>query len=137
MVDENKLKIGVCIFIGFLSFLWVEKPLREMLSSSQIDILTDNYCSGVLVRLTIIYFSFLLVKKLRFKKFVGSVSTRKYKNIRATFISFILILLELLAKWNTYYNSEIHTLILFGLFVLSVGFVEEIIFRGTIFPLFI
>jgi len=132
---KKELKIATIIFIGFLSFLWIEKPLRELLSSFQIDYLTAKYSSGLVVRVILIYLAFLLVKKLKFEKFTGLDSLRKYTNIQAIFIPLMFILMGLFSNWNTYYNSEIHTLLLFGLSVLAVGVVEEFIFRGTIFPL--
>jgi len=37
---QKVFKIAALIFSGFISFLWLEKPLRELLSFFQIDELT-------------------------------------------------------------------------------------------------
>jgi len=37
---EKEFKIAALIFIGFIFFLWLEKPLRELRSFFQIDELT-------------------------------------------------------------------------------------------------
>lgn len=132
---KKEFKIAILIFIGFLSFLWIEKPLRELLSSFQIDDLTAKYSSGLLVRIILIYLAILLVKKLKFKKFTALDFPSRYTNIQAIFIPLMFILMGLFSNWNTYYNSETPTLLLFGLSTLAVGVVEEFIFRGTIFPL--
>jgi membrane protease YdiL (CAAX protease family) len=45
--------------------------------------------------------------------------------------------LGIATNWSTYLNSNIELLILFSLSVSVVGIVEEFVFRGIIFPLFI
>lgn len=132
---KKEFKIAILIFLGFLSLLWIEKPLRELLSSFQIDDRTANNSSGLVVRVILIFVAYHFIKKLKFEKFTGLDSLSKFTNIQAIFIPLMFILMGLFSNWKIYLNSEFHTLLLFGLSVLAVGVVEEFIFRGAIFPL--
>lgn len=82
-----------------------------------------------------IYLVFVSVKKLGFEKFTGLESPSEYKNIQAVFIPLVFIIMGIFTNWNAYYNAEIHKFLLFGLYVLVVGVVEEFAFRGAVFPL--
>lgn len=132
---KKEFKIATLIFIGFLSLLWIEKPLRLLLSSLQFDDPTAKNSSGIVVRVILTFVAYYLIKKLKFEKFTGLDTPGKFLNIQSLFIPLMLILMGLFSNWKNYYNSEFHTLLLFGLSVLSVGVVEEFIFRGAIFPL--
>jgi membrane protease YdiL (CAAX protease family) len=132
---KTEFKFATLIFIGFLSILWLEKPLRELLISSQIEELTAKYSSGLLVRMVLIMTGLVLVKKLYLKSYTGLNSLDKFSNIQAVFIPLLFILGGIFSNWNIYSNAQPYQLILFLGFVLSVGIVEELFFRGMIFPL--
>ncbi len=132
---KKELTFATLIFIGFFSFLVFEKPLRELLLSFQIDYLTAKYSSGLVVRSLMICLVFLLVKRLRFEKFTGLDTPGNFKNIQAIFIPLAIILVGISNNWRTYINAEVHILFLFVGFVVAVGLLEELVFRGTIFPL--
>ncbi|MEZ5056277.1 MAG: CPBP family intramembrane glutamic endopeptidase [Saprospiraceae bacterium] len=132
---KKEFKFATLIFIGFLLILWLEKPIRELLISFQIEELTAKYSSGLLVRIVLIMIGLALVKKLDFRSFSGLVSPGKFTNIQAVIIPLMFILGGIFSNWSTYLNAPTYKLILFFAFVLSVGMVEELFFRGTIFPL--
>lgn len=46
---KKEFKIAALIFIGFLAFISIEKPLRELLLSFQIDELVAKYSAGITV----------------------------------------------------------------------------------------
>lgn len=97
---KKEFKIATLIFIGFLSFLWIEKPLRELLSSFQIDDLTAKNSSGLVVRVILIFVAYFLIKKLKFEKFTGLDSLGKFTNIQALFIPLTFILMGLFSNWK-------------------------------------
>lgn len=113
----------------------MEKPLRELLLSFQMDDLTAKHSSGIVVRALLILLTFLLIKKLKFERFTGLTTLRKYRNLQAIIFPLVFISMGLFSNWKTYINAELFTLLLFIFFVITVGFLEELIFRGTIFPL--
>lgn len=132
---KKEFKLAALIFIGFISFLWLEKPLRELLSIFQIAELEAKYYAGFMVRVILIFAALGLVKKLKFRSFTGLESPGKYTNIQAIFIPLSFILAGLFSNWDNYNGAQLHILILFAGNVLAVGIVEELFFRGTIFPL--
>jgi uncharacterized protein len=132
---KKEIKLALLIFIGFLAFLWLEKPLKELLLSFQVDALTAKFSSGTVVRVLLIFGAYQIIKRLHFKLFTGLSSPALYSNIQATFIPLVFVLMGIFSNWNTYYQAELPALVLFALSVLAVGFVEEFVFRGTLFPL--
>ncbi len=134
---NKEIKISAVVLIGFLSFLWLEKPLREFLSLVMFNDFEAKQISSIVIRTTLILVAAVFIKKLNLKEFTGFNSWKNYKNIQAIFIPLTFILMGLVSNWNTYSNTASKMLILFVLSTLVVGIVEELVFRGTIFPLFI
>ena len=129
--------ISVFLLIGFISILWVEKPFREYLSTSFFDVLTSKLISGISVRTFLIIAIGILIYKLKYLEFSGLTTWRKIRNIQAVLIAGVLIIMGIISNWDTYFKSPSHLLILFSIYTLAVGIVEELFFRGTIFPLLI
>jgi len=134
---KKEIKISLLVLIGFLSFLWLEKPLREFLSEILFDEQTAKQISGISIRIILIAIIFALIKKFQLLDFTGLNSWRKHKNIQTAFISLVFVIVGITANWNTYANTDLKILFLFALSTLAVGIVEELAFRGTILPLLI
>ena len=134
---KKEIKISITVLLGFITFLWVEKPTRELLSHFQVDELAAKFISGLLIRLVLIVGAITLMIKLKLIKFAGLDSIGKVKNIHAALIAFSIIIMGFVANWNTYINTQVNLVILFLFYTLTVGIVEEVVFRATIFPLFI
>jgi uncharacterized protein len=134
---KKEIKIGIVILIGFLSFLWVEKPLREYLSQNLFDQQIANLVSGIIIRIILIIIVFVLIKKLQHINFTGLNDWKKFKNVHTLFIVTVFIMIGISQNWNTYLNTEFELLILFAMSTITVGIVEELTFRGTVLPLFI
>ena len=134
---KKEIKIAVVVLIGFLSFLWLEKPLREYLSLNLFEEEIAKQISSITIRTILIITTLWLIKKLRLIDFTGLNPWRSVTNIQAATIAFGFIIIGITANWTAYINAKIELLILFALSTLAVGIVEELVFRGTIFPLFI
>lgn len=134
---KKEIKIAIVVLIGFLSFLWLEKPLRECLSLNLFEEDIAKQISSITIRIILIVITFGLIKKLRLINFTGLISWRNFKNIQAVFIALALIIMGISSNWTTYTDTKLELLILFTLSTFAVGIVEELAFRGTIFPLLI
>lgn len=134
---KKEIKIAILVLIGFLSFLWLEKPLREYLSLSLFEEEIAKQISGITIRIILIIITFGLIKKLRLIDFTGLKSWQNIKNIQAVFLVSAFILVGIFNNWSTYTTTKLELLILFTLSTFVVGIVEELTFRGTIFPLLI
>lgn len=134
---KKEIKISLFVLIGLLSFLWLEKPLREFLSENLFDAQVAKQISGISIRIILIAIIFSLIKKFQLLDFTGLNLWRKYKNIQAVFIPLVFVTVGIAANWNTYVNTDLRILLLFALSTMAVGIVEELTFRGTILPLLI
>lgn len=137
IIMKKEIKIALVVLIGFMSFLWLEKPLREYLSIYLLDEQTAKQVSAIVVRTILIIVVFNLIKKFKHINFTGLSNWKRFENIQALGITTVFIMIGLSQNWNTYQNTEFELLILFILSSLSVGVVEEHAFRGTILPLLI
>lgn len=134
---KKEIKIATLVLIGFLSLLWLEKPLREFLSERCFDVQIAKQISSIAIRTALIGITFWLITKWRLIIFTGLKPWQKFKNIQAIIIALGFIIMGISANWTTYTNTKVELLILFTLSTFAVGIVEEFVFRGTIFPLLI
>ena len=93
--------------------------------------------SGVAIRIILIIAVVLLIQKFKTEKFIGLTSWRNFKNLQAVLIAMVFIIMGILSNWDTYLNSSNYLLLLFAIYTIVVGILEELFFRGTIFPLII
>lgn len=134
---KKEVKISIAVLLGFLAFLWLEKPTRELLVHYQVDELIAKLISGLLIRLVLIVGTIVLVIKLKLIEFVSLNALGKFRNIHSAMIALSIIIMGFISNWNTYISTQLYMVIMFLLYALTVGIVEEFVFRGTIFPLFI
>lgn len=134
---KKEIKIAVLVLIGFLSFLWLEKPTREFLSLNYFDPTIAKKISGIAIRLILVISAVYLINKLHLREFNGISSLGKFKNIHALILPLAFISMGFFNNWDTYISTDLEILSLFILSTIIIGIVEELIFRGTIFPLFI
>jgi len=134
---KKEIKIAIVILIGFLSFLWLEKPLREYLFGILFDEQIAKQIASTTIRIILIAITFFLINKFRLIAFTGLNYWQKFKNIQAIIIAFAFTIMGISVNWNTYINTEFRVLFLFIISTLAVGIVEELAFRGIIFPLLI
>lgn len=134
---KKEIKIAIVFLIGFLTFLWLEKPLREYLSLILFEEEIAKQVSSITIRIILIVITFGLIKKLRLIAFTGLNSWQNLKNIQAVIIALVFIIMGISGNWTTYTNTKLEILILFASSTFVVGIVEELAFRGTIFPLLI
>lgn len=134
---KKEIKLSFFVLIGLLSFLWLEKPLREFLSEALFDEQVAKQISAISIRIILIGIIFILIKKFQLLNFTGLNSWRNHKNIQAVFIPLVFVIVGISANWNTYVNTDLRILFLFALSTMAVGIVEELAFRGTILPLLI
>jgi membrane protease YdiL (CAAX protease family) len=134
---KKEIKISLLILVGFLSFLWLEKPTREFLVTIDFEPQIAKQISGIVIRLLLIVAIVKLIQKLHLQEFTGLNSWRNYKNIQAVLGATTFVAVGLASNWNTYMTSEKGLLLLFATSTFAVGIVEELTFRGAIFPLLI
>lgn len=134
---KKELRFIIVIFVGFITLLWLAKPLREFLINYDITELNARLISGVFTRLLIISISLWIISKLNLKKYNGLEKSNKITNLQALLIPSLFILMGITGNLSTYFNTNIFVLFLFIISVFIVGFAEELLFRGIILPLFI
>ncbi|MDA3781111.1 MAG: CPBP family intramembrane metalloprotease [Bacteroidales bacterium] len=134
---KKELQYILYIFIGFITLLWFAKPLREYLITYDIAELNSGLLARIIVRLFIIPLIFLVIWKLKLKRYNSLEKSRKIENLQSLLIPFLFILIGLTSNWNTYINVDLNILFLFLASVFIVGFAEELLFRGIILPIFI
>jgi membrane protease YdiL (CAAX protease family) len=134
---KKEIKNSLLILVGFLVFLWLEKPLREILINCQINELSAQFISGIFIRSLLIIASLIIITKLNLNKFLGIYPYLKIRNLQAVVIPLGFITIGIISNFGVYLNTNLVVLILFSGSVLAIGFVEELIFRGILLPLFI
>jgi membrane protease YdiL (CAAX protease family) len=134
---NKEIKIALVVLIGFLSFLWLEKPLREYLSDALFNEQIARKISSITIRISLIAIAFYLIKKFRFVEFTGLDNWQKFENLQAVLIAIVFIIFGFTTNFNIYANAEFKLLLSFAISTLAVGIFEELAFRGIIFPLLI
>jgi len=134
---KREIKISIAIMIGSLSFLWLEKPLKLYLSEYWVDLSVAKQISAIAVRSILIATTFMFIKHLHLLHFTGLDTWKNIKNIQATLIALVFIMVGISNHWNTYVSAGANLLLLFAISTLTVGIFEELLFRGLVFPLFI
>jgi hypothetical protein len=102
MKMKKEIKIALVVLIGFLSFLWLEKPLREYLSRVLFEEQIAKQISSIIIRITLITITFGLIKKLRLINFTGLNYWQNFKNIQAVIIALAFIIMGISGNWTTY-----------------------------------
>jgi len=134
---KHELKLIFVIFVGFIALLWFEKPLKALLLNYDLTELNAKLISGIFMRSLIVAISLWIIKKLGFIKYNGLENGIEFTNLSALAIPSIFILFGLMSNSQTFLSTNPLVLLLFLASVLTIGFVEELVFRGTILPLFI
>ncbi|PQJ79266.1 CPBP family intramembrane glutamic endopeptidase [Polaribacter porphyrae] len=134
---KREIKLIIITFIGFLFLLWIAKPIRFFLIDNNLPELNSRFIAGIFMRLSIIVLAIKLINIKKIKNYNGLSTSKRVNNIQALAIPFVFILSGIISNWYTYTNTQIYLLLLFILSVFTVGFAEEIVFRGIILPLFI
>jgi len=107
---KKEIKISLFVLIGLLSFLWLEKPLREFLSKILFDEQIAKLISGISIRIFLIAIIFSLINKFQLLDFTGLNSWQNHKNIQAVFIPLVFVTVGITANWNTYVNTDLRML---------------------------
>ncbi len=134
---KKELRYILYNLIGFAALLELSKPLKEYLIAQEVTELKAQLIAGITIRLTIISLSLWVIWKLKLRRFNNFNKKTKIKNLQSLLIPSLFISIGLVINWNTYINTELDILFMFFSSVMIVGVVEELIFRGTILPLFI
>ncbi len=134
---NKSFRLAIAIMVLFVAALWFEKPIREWLEYFEIEYRTAKFISGSIVRLLLITVAIGLIKKLKTVSFCELNQWRNVKNIHAVFIAFVFITVGVASNLNHYLNVTSLLLFLFIIMNLCVGILEELVFRGLVFPLMI
>jgi len=134
---KRNFTIAILITIVFLALLWLEKPMRMYLLSLDFPAIPAKQIPRIFVRINLIMLAFLFIRKFDLLRFSGIKPWRKFENLHALIIPMVIIAFGVKSNFEIYSQSDWFYLILFIISVLSVGLVEELVFRGIAFPLFI
>jgi hypothetical protein len=83
---KKELKCIIVIFVGFITLLWLAKPLREFLINYDITELNAKLTAGIITRLLIISVSLWIIGKLNLEKFNGLSKRNEISNLKALMI---------------------------------------------------
>lgn len=111
--------------------------MNALLLNYDLTELNAKLISGIFMRSLIVAISLWIIKKLGFIKYNELENGIEFTNLSALAIPSIFILFSLMSNSQTFLSTNPLVLLLFLASVLTVGFVEELVFRGTILPLFI
>lgn len=125
------------VFLGFIGLLRLGKPLTEYLNLYSENLIQNELLAGIFVRTVILVFLLILIKRFSLLQFNGLNKPFSVQNPQALIIIASLLSIAAVGKWDTYANADVLLFVAFTLNVLLVGMVEEVSFRGIIFPLFI
>lgn len=134
---RKNITIATAILLGFLAILWLQRPLRELLLFLELDAEIIEFSSGIIIRTILIILTILVLKRLQLERFSGISPWTRPVNLLVILIPFSIIIMAIIGNWDTYLDADGEILLLFGISTLLIGIAEELIFRGTIFPLFI
>ena len=130
---KKEYKISFLIFFGFLFVLRLKIPFSTLLNISGINDINSDLIAGIAIRGISLIVLIYTLNKLSLIKFLGTPSSTN--NFHSTFFALFIIAIGIKTNWNIYNSVNIYTLLLFFTSVILVGFLEEFVFRGAIFPL--
>jgi len=122
------------VFFGANGILWLINPMKSFCSVFMESDINLSLTLGILLRVLLIIFVLFYINKLSLKRFDGLTSKTKLKNLKALVIPLVIILMGIYSNYEVYVNTDRITLLLFSVSVLTIGFAEEFVFRGFIFP---
>jgi hypothetical protein len=125
---------SLVIFILFLAMLYLEKPLREFLISLDWEFPLAKMVAGICIRILIILLALKSMQALKMLSFSGIATPFRGKNVQAVVIAFLFIGFGVYSNLPIYQAASLALFLLFLCFVFAVGILEELVFRGLIFP---
>ncbi len=137
MTRKTKMVLAVLAVLVAFAVLSTEGPLRRLLLGRGWPKLEADLFAGVVVRLVLSAGFLWGLKRLKLLRFNGLVKGLWWPRWGVLVIPMAFLALPLLSNLDVYRGAETHILLLFALYTLCVGLAEEIIFRGTVLPLFI
>lgn len=122
---------------AFVLFLLIEKPLEWWLLDRGIEPVRADLLDGIIVRLIMTGLLMWALFRYGFGPVNGLYPRLQIVNTQALVVPFLIVGLLCLGNLETYRSADGEVVVLFALFVLLVGLVEELTFRGMILPLLI
>jgi membrane protease YdiL (CAAX protease family) len=132
---KKSIFYGILVFIAFLVLLYPEKPFREYLIETGWDYAEAKLSAGLVVRLILVFLSFKAMQYFNTLSFSGFLQPLRGRNFQALLLALVFIGFGLYSNVDTYLAAPTYLLILFLCFVVAVGVLEELVFRGLIFPI--
>ncbi len=137
--DAEKETLFHILLVSLVAVLVVSLPLEKLTALIFSNNKTANLVAFMFLRVVVTVFAFILIKKYKFTNTLKSSVTLK---------SLVMVLPALLVAVNNFsiigfitgeveINVKTLNIVLYVFAVLSVGFFEETVFRGIVFPLFL
>lgn len=129
------IKRIVIILLPMLAVLLLKFPLEAIFNSYGLSEGRSEYLAGIICRLLLVTIGIVLIRKMNFQQAAGLDTPFRIKNARAIVLPLLIFGAALYSNRSTYLIANQIDLMLFIVFVVSVGLAEELIFRGYLFPL--
>ena len=122
------MKYTLVLFFGYIAYLLLEHPINSFIRTFSMPILYQGYLSNLILLFPLLLLLVFLLFRLNLEK------TLKSKDKRIFLIPIAYLFFVLIMSFSAF-KSAISLELLIFIFSLSlVGFTEEILFRGIIFP---
>jgi membrane protease YdiL (CAAX protease family) len=138
VIRKNLIIEILFLLAGLLSFLFLAKTFKFYLNKYIEDVLISQFASNIIIKTVVVIILVLLITRVyKFSEFNGLTNIRFPKNIQSVFIALLFVGFGLINNWEVLTTSSLFLLTLFALSCFTVGFLEELFFRGILFPLLI
>lgn len=122
------MKYTLLLFLGYTAYLVLENPLNSFLGAFSLPILYQGFLSNLILLFPLLIFLVFLLFRLNLEKSLKSEDGRIFL-IPIAYSFFIII-----NSFSAFKNAISVDFLMFIFSLCLVGFTEEILFRGIIFP---
>lgn len=128
MKKTRDLQISILLFFAYVAYLLLEGPLNRLLETLSLSPQFQAYLANLLLLLPLLIALYFLLIKLNLEKSLTS------KNKRIFLIPAAYLVFTVAMSFNAFSDALSPELLLFLFGLCLVGFTEEFLFRGIIFP---
>jgi len=122
------LKYSLLLLIGYILYLLLETPLNTIISGFPLPLLYQGFISNLILLIPILSFVIFLLHKLNLKQ------SLKFRNIKIFLMPLAYLLFIIAMNFSAFESSVSFDFLIFIFGLCLVGFSEEFIFRGILFP---
>jgi membrane protease YdiL (CAAX protease family) len=128
MKTKKNLKFSILLFFGYIAYLLLERPINLILEKFSLSLLHQGFLSNLTLLLPLL----ILITYLLYKLNHQNKLTSKTKKIYLIPIAYLLFTIAM--SFSIFENAVSVDFVVFVFGLCLVGFTEEFLFRGIIFP---